>query len=195
MAVNLTTLSRDTPIPMPQQLRVNTEMVTICNNVERYINLRRVGSDGSRRITRRRKIIGRGDHSRLLAGTSREPDLVFRHLLQGLASALEAGNYRLTGGLHLQQPGVVTGRTETVIWPGYRQALDVLTHLLLSLINLLQLISDRAECVNGCEGETELSGWLIFLRPGVLVDAVSQSVHPHLSLSGAAGSHLLQHKK
>ena len=33
MAVNLTTLSRDTPIPIPQQLRVNTLMVTICNSI------------------------------------------------------------------------------------------------------------------------------------------------------------------
>ena len=32
MAMNLTALSRDTPIPIPQQLRVNTEMLTICNN-------------------------------------------------------------------------------------------------------------------------------------------------------------------
>ena len=130
------------------------------------------------------------EDERTLLASPREPDLMLRHLLEGLAGGLEAGDHRLAGGLHLQQPRVVAGRTEAVVRPGHWEALNVLRHGLLSLINFLQLISDRAESVNGGEGQTEFPGWFVLLSVGVLVDTVSQSVHPHLSLSGTAGSHL-----
>ena len=117
-------------------------------------------------------------------------------LLESLGCGLEAADHRLAGGLHLQQAGVVAGGAGGVPRPRHWQALNVLAQPLLSLVNLLQLITDGAENVNGSERKTEVcpsSCCSVLLRPRVVEDAVSQSVHPDLSLSGTAGSHLIQH--
>ena len=130
--------------------------------------------------------------------TFRRPNLLLSHLLKQIKTCLKTWYHSMGIGLYQQQLGIMTRGTSCVIRLWHRKTFYHLWKVFLLYVNWLKNIMNRSKCIHGWQWQWSRPcigniGWPVRFRKPVTVhvNAVSQPVHPHLSLFGTTCPHFV----